>query len=83
MPGDRDLPTVDAAREADVYTVDVTGCGRRTALVAFEDLVDDVAETVPGRLVLEVTDQSRLVAVIDRLHEMGIVIERIEHHGGG
>jgi hypothetical protein len=62
-----------------VYTVDVSGCGKRTALVAFEDLVEDVVETGRGRLVLEVTDQSRLVAVVDRLHEMGIVIERIEH----
>ncbi len=62
-----------------MYTVDVSGCGKRTALVAFEDLVEDVVETGRGRLVLEVTDQSRLVAVVDRLHEMGIVIERIEH----
>lgn len=65
-----------------MYKILVTGCGKRTALVAFEDLVDNVAETDRSGLALEVTDQSRLVAVIERLHEMGIVIERIEHLTG-
>jgi hypothetical protein len=62
-----------------VYEVVVTGCAERTVRLALEDLVDAWDASDDGRLALEIVDQSRLLVVIDRLHDLGLVIEHVQH----
>lgn len=61
-----------------MYEIVVVGRAERTLRIALDGLVDEwrpVAE--PATLTLLIDDQSRMVAVIDRLHDLGISIERV------
>jgi hypothetical protein len=65
-----------------VYELVVVGCAERTLRVALEDLVDEQPHSgVGGSLAVRVTDQARLVAAIERLHDLGVVIENVHHVG--
>jgi hypothetical protein len=65
-----------------VYELVVVGCAERTLRVALEDLVDEQPHAgVGGSLAVRVTDQARLVAAIERLHDLGVVIENVHHVG--
>lgn len=62
-----------------MYEVVVGGCAERTLRLRLDDLVDTWSTDTTGRVTLGILDQARLVAVIDRLHALGIVIEHVEH----
>ncbi len=55
------------------------GCAERTWRTALEDLGVDCG-TGPGlgTFVVTIGDQSGLIAVVERLHELGITIEHVE-----
>lgn len=59
-----------------MYEVVVGGRAERTVRLALAELVEDW-RTEPGHLVICIGDQSALVAVINRLHEMGVVVEQV------
>jgi hypothetical protein len=59
-----------------VYEVVVGGRVGRTVRIGLEDLVDDWCGG-PETHVLRVTDQARLVALINRLHDLSMSIEQV------
>ena len=65
-----------------LYELVVVGCAERTLRVALEDLVEERPHAgAGGSLAVRVTDQARLVAAIERLHDLGVVIENVHHVG--
>jgi hypothetical protein len=63
-----------------MYEVVVDGSVEGTIRVALDGLVDAWAGT-SGHQVLRVTDQARLVALINRLHELGMSIDAVRRCG--
>jgi peptidyl-tRNA hydrolase len=62
-----------------VYEVVVARGAERTLRLSLDDLVDTWVSESSGRVTLEIVDQARLVAAIDRLHALGLVIEHVDH----
>lgn len=63
-----------------MYELIGEGCAEWTLRTALEDLnVDWRTGPTEGTFVVTIADQSRLVAVIARLHDLGLAIEHIEH----
>lgn len=69
-----------------MYEIIVAGRIERTLRVALDDLVDDWQDGAGGTIALRTADQSGLVALINRLHELGIPVEQVrpcpEDHPG-
>jgi len=59
-----------------VYEVVVSGCAERTLHATLDDL-EVSFPGAPGTNAMSVVDQSQLVAVVARLNDAGIVIERV------
>jgi hypothetical protein len=61
-----------------VYEIIVVGRAERTLRIALDGLIDEWCPgPEPAMLALLIDDQSRMVAVIDRLHDLGISIDRV------
>lgn len=61
-----------------MYEIVVVGRAERTLRIALDGLVEGWHEgPEAGTLSAMIDDQSRLVAVIDRLHDLGISIDRV------
>jgi hypothetical protein len=65
-----------------MYEVVIVGHAERTLRLVLEGLVEEWRAD-EARFSTLVTDQARLVAVIDRLHEYGIGVHEVRHPDGG
>ncbi len=66
------------------YEIVVAGRAEGALRAALSDLVGALAiRAEPGGLTLWIRDQSALVAVLNRLHDLSITIERVKHVRGG
>lgn len=59
-----------------MYEIVFVGCVGRTVRVALDDLADEWCEA-SGALVLRVTDQARLVALINQMHDLSMTVEQV------
>lgn len=59
-----------------VYEIVFVGCVGRTVRVALDDLAVEWCET-SGTVVLRVTDQARLVALINQMHDLSMTVEQV------
>ena len=61
-----------------MYEIVVVGRAERTLRIALDGLIDEWCQgSEPAMLRLVIDDQSRMVAVIDRLHGLGISIDHV------
>lgn len=63
-----------------MYEIVIAGRATRTVRIALDDLVEDWRDDAAGESCSAIlVDQSRLLAAIEQLHDLGVVVEQIRH----
>ena len=60
-----------------MYEIVIVGSAHRTLRIALEDVVTEWRDDAEGASTARITDQAQLVAVIERMHDLGISIDRV------